>query len=119
VHCQPISRSTPCDARAFWVSGLGGHRTVVESWGYSDETVAANGRDGLKFPLQPAPDPALKERNDRLFTAPTAADLAAFRSAYGVRWLLADARASLVSPVLAELTTVRYRSGTVTVYELR
>jgi hypothetical protein len=118
VHCQPISRSAPCDARAFWVSGLGGHRTVVESWGYSDETVAANGRDGLKFTLQPAPDPALKERNDRLFTAPTAADLAGFRSAYGVRWLLADARASLVSPELAKLATVRYRSGPVTVYEL-
>jgi VanZ family protein len=118
VHCQPIGRPKPCDARAFWVSGLGGHRTVVESWGYSDETVAANGRGGLKFPLQPAPDPALKERNDRLFTAPTAADLAAFRAEFGVRWLFADARASVVSPDLAKLATVRHRSGPVTVYEV-
>jgi hypothetical protein len=119
VHCQPISRSKPCDARAFWVSGLGGHRTVLEGWGYSDEALAAHGRNGLGFLLQPAPDPALKDRNDRLFTAPTAADLAAFRREYGVRWLLADHRASTVSPRLAELTTVRYRSGTVIVYELR
>jgi hypothetical protein len=119
VHCQPISRSKPCDARAFWVSGLGGRRTVVESWGYSDETVAANGRNGLKFPLQPAPDPVLKDRNDRLFTEPTEAELAAFQQDHGVRWLLADTRASLVSPQLAKLATVRYRAGTVTVYELR
>ena len=119
VHCQPISRSKPCDARAFWVSGLGGHRTVVESWGYSDESVAADGRNGLKFPLQPAPDPVLKDRNDRLFTEPTEAELAAFQQDHGVRWLLADTRASLVSPQLARLATVRYRAGTVTVYELR
>jgi hypothetical protein len=118
VHCQPISRLKPCDTRAFWVSGLGGHRTVVESWGYSDETVAANGGNGLKFTLQPAPDPALKDRNDRLFSAPTAADLAAFRQEHGVRWLLADSRAGTVSPALAELATVRYQSGTATVYEL-
>ena len=47
VHCQPIARRKPCDARAFWVAGLGGRRTLIESWGYSDEAVAANGRNGL------------------------------------------------------------------------
>jgi hypothetical protein len=119
VHCLPMNRPKPCDARAFWVAGLGGHRTVVESWGYSDATVAANGRGGLKYPLQPAPDPQLLARNDRLFTAPTAVDLAAFRREHGVRWLFADSRVAPVSPLLASFATARLVSGPVTVYELR
>lgn len=118
VHCRPVQRIKPCDARAFWVAGLGGHRTLVESWGYSDETVAAHGRDGLRYQFQPAPDPALFARNERVFTAPTAAELADLRRSHGVRWIFADARAGAVSPLLAGLATPRFTAGPVTIYEL-
>jgi hypothetical protein len=118
VHCQPVQTRPHCDARAFWVAGLGGHRTLVESWGYSDQAVAAHGRDNRSYGTQPAPDPAVFALNERVFTAPTPADLAELR-ARGVRWLFADTRAGQVSPVLATLAPVRYTSGPVTVHELR
>jgi hypothetical protein len=119
VHCTPVSRVSPCDARAFWVSGLGGRRTVLESWGYSDATTAANGRDNLRFPFQPPPYPSLREQNDRIFTDAAAADLADLRRRYGVRWLFADSRAGTVSQRLADIATPRIRFGPVTVYEVR
>jgi len=118
VHCVPIGRSKPCDARAFWVAGIGGRRTVVESWGYSDATVAANGVNGLKYPLQPAPDPEVFALNQRVFTDAQPADLARLRAEHDVRWLFADSRAGKVSPGLAALATVRLVSGPVTIYEL-
>jgi hypothetical protein len=118
VHCVPMARAKPCDARAFWVAGLGGRRTVVESWGYSDATVAANGVDGLKYMLQPPPDPDRYARNERVFAAASPTDLAHLRQVYGVKWLFADSRAGAVSPELARLARVRYSAGPVTIYEV-
>jgi hypothetical protein len=118
VHCQPIDRPQPCDARAFWVAGLGGHRTVVESWGYSDQTVAANGVNGLGYPLQPAPYPSVFAQNEEIFIDGDAADLADFKQRFGVRWLFADARAGDVSPELAKLAAVRFQAGPVTIYQV-
>ncbi|AGZ38834.1 hypothetical protein [Actinoplanes friuliensis] len=119
VHCTPMARYQPCDARAFWVAGLGGHRTLVESWAYSDETVAANGVGGLKYVLQPPPDQALYDLNQRAFTTADPADLTRLRQQYGVKWLFADTRAGEVSPDLARLAQLRHTSGPVTIYELR
>ncbi|WP_205809377.1 hypothetical protein [Micromonospora sp. HNM0581] len=119
VHCRPVRTTPHCDARAYWVTGLGGRRTVVESWGYADATLAAHGRGGLRYPQQPAPDPTLFALNERIFTAPNPADLARLRDAYGVRWLLADPNAGPVSPDLARLAAVRYTAGPVTIHELR
>jgi hypothetical protein len=76
VHCQPVHPAKVCDARAFWVAGLGGRRTVIESWGYSDEAVAVNGVNGLKYNLQPATDQARYALNQRVFTDGDPADLA-------------------------------------------
>jgi hypothetical protein len=118
VHCVPVARHRPCDARAFWVAGLGGRRTVVESWAYSDATVAANGVGGLKYVLQPPPDPVRFAVNERVFVAADPADLRYLREEYGVTWLVADRRAGPVSPALDRLTVPRYSSGPVTVYEL-
>jgi hypothetical protein len=118
VHCRPVQTVPRCDSWAFWVTGLGGRRAVIESWAYVDEVVAANGRDGLGYRRQPAPDPARYELNERVFAEPTAEDLVALRTRYGVRWLLGDERASPVSPALAGLARVRYADGPVTVYEL-
>ncbi|WP_330439460.1 hypothetical protein OHB44_01875 [Micromonospora sp. NBC_00821] len=119
VHCRPVQTTAHCDARAYWVTGLGGHRTVVESWGYTDAALAANGRRGLGYVRQDPPDPARFALNERVFQAPTAADLDQLRVDYRVRWLFADTRAGEVSPALAGLAEVRLVSGSVTVYELR
>ncbi|HWG99714.1 MAG TPA: hypothetical protein VNV66_10400, partial [Pilimelia sp.] len=118
VHCRPVPTREHCDARAFWVAGLGGHRTVVESWGYTDQAVAAHARDGRSYPRQPAPDAQRFALNERAFTAPTAADLRILRQRYGVRWLFADDRAGPVSPELGRLATLRLVSGSVRIYEL-
>jgi len=118
VHCQPVLTKPACDSRAFWVAGLGGHRTVVESWGYSDEAVQANGVGGRTYYYQPAPHPEAYALNEQAFTEPTRADLDQLRSQYGVRWLFADRRAGPVSDQLAVLTTVRFTSGPVTIYAL-
>jgi hypothetical protein len=118
VHCVPMNRYRPCDARAFWVAGLGGRRTLVESWAYSDATVAANGVGGRKYVLQPPPDPQKYALNQRAFTDADPADLARLRQDHGVTWLLADNRAGPVAPELARLAQVRFSAGPVTVYEL-
>ncbi|MGW5558401.1 hypothetical protein ACWER9_14380 [Micromonospora sp. NPDC003944] len=118
VHCRPVPTTAHCDARAYWVTGLGGHRTVVESWGYTDAALAAHGRWGLGYVRQDPPDPARFALNERVFRAPTAADLDRLRTDYRVRWLFADTRAGEVSPALAGLAQVRLVSGSVTVYEL-
>jgi hypothetical protein len=119
VHCTPLNRAKPCDARAFWVAGLGGRRTLVESWAYSDAAVAANGVGGLKYVLQPPPDPVLFELNERVFATADPLDVGMLHDAYGVRWLLADGRAGEVSPGLGRVAMLRLTSGPVTVYELR
>lgn len=118
VHCRPVRTTPHCDARAFWVTGLGGHRAVVESWGYTDAALAAHGRYGLGYARQDPPDVALFALNERVFGAPTAADLDRLRREYGVRWLFADTRAGRVSPTLAELAPIRLVSGPVIIYEL-
>ncbi|MBM0231514.1 hypothetical protein JNW91_06345 [Micromonospora sp. STR1_7] len=118
VHCQPVPTSPHCDARAFWVTGLGGHRAVVESWGYTDAVVAAHGVANLGYARQSFPDQDLFALNERVFAAPDATDLELLRTRHGVRWLFADTRAGAVSPELARLAPVRLVAGTVTVHEL-
>jgi hypothetical protein len=119
VHCQPLSWVSACDARAFWVTGLTGRRTLVESWAYTDQAVRADGVNGKRFSLQPAPYPARFALNQRVFATGEAADVARLRTDYHVRWLFADSRAlGGVSPNLARVAHVRYHAGTVTIYQL-
>jgi hypothetical protein len=118
VHCLQMVWKV-CDARAFWVAGLGGRRTLIESWGYSDQAVAADGVNGLRYSRQPPPYPDRFAVNQRAFAQGDAADVAELRTKYHVRWLFGDSRAvGGVSPALAGVATLRYTSGPVTVYEL-
>jgi hypothetical protein len=119
VHCNPLTWKAACDARAFWVAGLGGRRTLVESWGYTDEALAEDGVDGRRFNLQPAPYPERFTLNQRVFARGDAADVAELRTRYHVRWLFADARATGgIAPELAKVAKVRYQDGPVTIYDL-
>jgi hypothetical protein len=119
VHCAIFSWKSGCDARAFWVAGLGGRRTLVESWAYTDQAVAANGVNGKGFVLQPAPYPDRFALNQRVFAKADPADVARLRDEYHVKWLFADTRAQGgATPALAEVAKLRYHAGTVSVYEL-
>jgi hypothetical protein len=119
VHCQPLAWRAACDSRAFWVAGLGGRRTLVESWAYADQTVAADGVNGRRYVLQPAPHPDRFALNQRVFATADPADVARLRDEYHVRWLFADSRAvGGVAPGLAKVATLRYTAGPVTVYRL-
>jgi hypothetical protein len=117
VHCMPMNVKQ-CDARAFWVAGLGGRRSYVESWAYSDQTVSANGVNGLKYFYQPAPYPDRYALNQQVFTTGDPAAVTRLRDA-GVRWLFADTRAGQVAPGLAAVAHVSYTAGPVTIYDLR
>ena len=119
VHCWPPVATAYCDARAFWVAGLGGRRTLIESWGYTDQVVAADGVGGHRYFEQPAPYPDRYALNQRVFAEGDPKDVAELRDRYHVRWLFADRRAGPVSPRLAAIAPERHSSGPVTVYELR
>ncbi|MEU4238755.1 hypothetical protein [Actinoplanes sp. NPDC026619] len=116
VHCWPPGGpSAGCDSRAFWVAALTGRRTLIESWGYTDQAVAADGRNGLRYVRQPPPFPDRYALNQRVFATGAPADLAELRDRYHVRWLLADTRSG---PVGLRLPPV-FTAGPVTIYQLR
>jgi hypothetical protein len=119
VHCQPVTSVGRCDARAFWAVALTGRRALVESWGYTDQAVAADGVNGKRYPMQPAPYPDRFALNERVFAQGAPADVERLRTEYHVKWLLADARAVTgVSPGLARVAHLRYQAGPVSVFEL-
>jgi hypothetical protein len=119
VHCLPSSPKGECDARAFWVSALTGRRALVESWGYTDQALAADEVGGKKYYLQPAPYPSRFALNERVFALGDPADVATLRTQYHVRWLFADSRVGPISPRLARSATPRHVAGPVTVYQLQ
>ena len=108
-HCV-IGRERPaCPAIAFWVSGLGGRRTVLEGWGYTS---------AAKWVSAPTPFPARMAVNDAVFTHPSLTTIERLRQRYGVSWLVADKSAGPVASELARFAVARFSSGKVTVYEL-
>ncbi len=109
-HCANGPERPWCQSTAFWVSGLGGRRTVLEGWGYSSSSRYTNGV---------TPFPARLAVNDVVFTAPTVSNIGRLRRDYGASWLVADSTAGPVSPVLARLADTTFSSGPVTVYHLR
>jgi hypothetical protein len=118
VHCELIRTDDKCINRSFWVSALTEHPVVLEGWAYQAATQAKHGQNNLPSFRAPSPEPERQRINDAVFGAPTAVGIAELRNRYKARWLYADERASHVSPDLADLAQVRYRAGTVTIYEL-
>ena len=109
-HCVNGPQRPRCPSLAFWVSGLGGRRTVIEGWGYTSAATSWS-----------APSP-FRERlavNDAVFTDPSVKTIDRLRQGYGATWLVADTSAGPVSPELTRFAVKRFSSGEVTVYELR
>jgi hypothetical protein len=109
-HCISGPQRPGCLSLAFWVSGVGGRRTVLEGWGYTS---------AAKWPSAPTPFPERLAVNDAVFTDPSAKTIDRLRQGYGAGWLVADRSAGPVSAELARFAVPRFSSGEVTVYELR
>jgi hypothetical protein len=108
-HCVEGPQRPGCLSFAFWVSGLGGRRTVLEGWAYTGSAKSATAS---------TPFPARLAVNDAAFTDPTQGVIDRLRRGYGASWLVADRSAGPVSPALALFATARFSSGDVTVYQL-
>ena len=109
-HCVTGRQRPGCLSMAFWVSGLGGRRMVLEGWGY---TSAAKRVDS------PTPFPERRAVNDAVFSHPSVTTIDRLRRRYGASWLVADRSAGPVSSKLTLFAVPRFSSGEVTVYELR
>jgi len=109
-HCVTGRERPGCPSIAFWVSGLGGRRTVLEGWGYTSEAKSVSA---------PTPFPERRAVNDAVFTDPSAQTIERLRQFYGASWLVADRSAGPVSSRLTRFAVPRFSSGAVTVYELR
>jgi hypothetical protein len=118
-----LSRGRPrpaCDARGYLVSGVGGHRTLMEGWAYTQQSMANQGKGNVGPSLLPSPWPDRVELTTKALTAPTPDLLATLRRDYGVRWVFADKRAGRVAEsTLDRLADRRYTRGQIIVYELR
>ncbi|GAB3814049.1 hypothetical protein GCM10028799_13010 [Kribbella italica] len=118
--CLPGSRRPACDARGYLVSGVGGRRTLMEGWAYTQQSLANQGKENVPANLLPSPWPDRVELSRQALTAPTPELLRTLRRDHGVRWVFADQRAGEVDErALDRLTDRRYTQGQVVVYELK
>ena len=109
-HCDGGPEREWCSAAAFWVSGLGGRRTVLEGWGFVPQ---------VRRHVDASPFPERLAVNDAVFTDPSARTVERLRQEYGATWLVADTTAGPVSSELALFADPRFSRGEVTVYQLR
>src|SRR5665647_3772835 len=109
-HCIKGPQRPKCLSLAFWVSGLGGRRTVLEGWGYTS---------AAKSLTAPTPFPERLAVNDAVFTDPSASTIDRLRSEYGASWLVADRSAGPVSSNLARFAVAKFTKGAIPVYQLR
>lgn len=119
THCRFQQPFEYCESRSWWVTALTERRAVVESWAYTEENFHQVGRYATGFPLFPFDDPDRLRLNDAAIAAPTPEVLRELKERYGATWIFADSRATRVSPRLRTLARLRFRAGTVRVFELR
>ena len=123
VHCRAGTTHHICDARALWVTGLGGRRAFVESWGYTDQAYETAkhphpGEEGVFYWSASFYDQPRLRLNDAAFNAPTPYDLR-YLYDHGVRYLFGSTGSSPVSSKLGTLAQQVFHSGDVTIYRLR
>lgn len=107
-----------CDARGFWVSALGGHRTLVSGWGYDRRILARGATSTRPYPTLAFWDPPLLRTNLQVIErADPEAVTRVCRS--GARWILADAAYGPVSPRLSEVGARLFVADGVQVLRLR
>jgi hypothetical protein len=118
VFCLPVGYRTGCHHASFWVQGLTGRQLLVGGWAYTEQNLAAYGRGGdVRYHRLPSPWPDRVSLSLRAVQSPNAEVISELEQR-GVRWIFADRRATLVSPDLEELATLRYRNADVLIYRL-
>jgi hypothetical protein len=106
AHCLSGTGVT-CFSRRWWLSGLGGRRVLIGSWGYTP-------RGGVAGYW----DPALYELNQSVFTDPSTTNIAAIKS-LGVQWLVAERTPSTPFSTRLDLLATRvYSNATISIYRL-
>ncbi len=116
VHCQEVKTSDNCDARAFWVAGIGQRPVLLGGWGYTNLGRSTQGQGGRYHVMNPYPDEQLFALNERAFQEPDDATIRALKER-GVTHLFADRRASGVADLTPWCTTT-FENSTVTVCAL-
>lgn len=116
-----LSRPGPaCDARGYLVSGVGGHRTLMEGWAYTQQSLATQGEASVPSSLLTSPWPDRVELTTKALTEPTPDLLETLRRDHGVHWVFADKGAGRVAErTLDRLADRRYARGQVIIYELK
>ena len=118
VFCVPVGYRTGCHHASFWVQGLTGRQLLVGGWAYTEQNLTAYGRGGdVRYHRLPSPWPDRVALSLRAVQSPNAEVISELERR-GVRWIFADRRATLVSPALEELATLRYRNDDVLIYRL-
>ena len=116
VHCQGVRSTEYCDARAFWVAGVGQRQVLLGGWAYTTLGRSTQGQGGRAHVVNPYPDQQLYALNERAFQHPDDATFSALK-AKGVTHIFADRRASLVANLTPWCDTV-FENATVTVCSL-
>jgi hypothetical protein len=118
-----------CDSRDFWLAAYSERQIVVEGWSYTEQAFETGDLWDGTLARSTFWDQALLTANDDVFYRPTAANVAEFARAHGVRWLVAVRKAQAatesrktrlltVSPDLGKFATERYRAGDIAIYEV-
>jgi hypothetical protein len=110
-HCISGKDPQTCDTRSFWLTAYAERSVLIEGWGFAPRNAAVG--------LIPFWDSALLDLNERVFTAPTEADLTELRDRYGVRWLVVDRSVRREGPSLFDLADPVFDNGRVAVFHLR
>ena len=118
MFCWPMGRDIPnCLINSAWLSGISGRRIVLGDWTYTSANQSAyNGTRTIN--RMPAPWPERRQLSTDAVQNPTPAVLERLRREYDARWIFADRRSTAISPKLAELARVTYRSPNITIYRL-
>ncbi|HEY0474375.1 MAG TPA: hypothetical protein VGD34_22045 [Kribbella sp.] len=118
VFCAPVKYKPGCLDDAFWISGLSGVRQYLGGWAYTPTNLAAS-QHRTSFLMQPSPWPdRLKDSLDAV-RKPTPQLLSRLKQQAGVDWIVADLRATPVSPELDSLAVRAYSNKDVRIYRLR
>ncbi|QNE20286.1 hypothetical protein F1D05_23195 [Kribbella qitaiheensis] len=121
AHCRIPGRAL-CDSRAFWLAGWSERRVLLEGWGYTVRSNAADSEEAKAGRYWAAPfwDAQLKAENDAVFTDPSPATADVLKQKYGVGFLFVDKRFGAVDEKRMKLiATSLYERADVQVWQLR
>jgi hypothetical protein len=116
TRCRiPVDR-LGCDARNYLISGIGGRRTLLEGWGYSQQSIVHQ-RPGILYTYLPCPWPRRLALTNQTMSDPTeqtVRDLAFYK----VTWAFTNGSTSPTAVAsLDRLARMRFHDGDVRIYE--